>query len=468
MKKNDYTKIITSLRKNIKSPYLYSNYFLDYNYSNEIYLKFFKKISFFSYVKIISLLFKNIILLIGVIIIKSKKYFKKFNIKKNNLIIIGHRINNDINQDFYFFELIKYFKSQSIDYSLFQINHINAKLNPYLINNYMSLKSEILLFLKMFSSILILFMQTKKNCQIKENKIYFYLVILTFFISNKTLNNLRIPLQILNIINNDKTSHKIFITYEGYHWEKVFFGLIKNSNKKLKKKNQIFALQHSFISENNKNFFDFSNSYFNCDYLLSSGSILYKKVMKFFPNTINLGATKVNLSKKIKKSKYQECILFLPSSNKDELEYLFKVLLKIKDLYPNYKFIWRSHPFLLSINNNFFKKYPQIEHSKNDLYYDLSRSKIAFYSISSSIIKAVCHGVRPIYVKNPIFNIDPLEDLLNSWKVKINNYKNLNKIFNYENDNKIIEDMKSSSKYYRSYFEKIKLSKIRDLLDEKI
>ena len=47
--------------------------FLDYNHNNKIYVDYFKNISFFSYLKLFLLIFKNIFLLIGVIIVKSKK-----------------------------------------------------------------------------------------------------------------------------------------------------------------------------------------------------------------------------------------------------------------------------------------------------------------------------------------------------------------------------------------------------------
>jgi len=113
-----------------------------------------------------------------------------------------------------------------------------------------------------------------------------------------------------------------------------------------------------------------------------------------------------------------------------------------------------------------FKKYPQIEFSKNDLKFDLSRSKIGLYSISSSIIKAVCYGVRPIYVKNPNFDIDPLEDLRNSWKAKMNNYKNINNLYNYGNDKQILSDMKFSYQYCKNYFENFKSQTFIKLLDE--
>ena len=119
--------------------------------------------------------------------------------------------------------------------------------------------------------------------------------------------------------------------------------------------------------------------------------------------------------------------------------------------------------------DNLFREYPQIEFSKkNNLNYDLSRSKIALYSISSSIIKAVSYGVRPVYVKNPDFDIDPLEDLRNSWKVKINNYKNINNFFNYDKNKQILKDMVISSLYCRGYFENFKKRKIISLLDEQL
>ena len=114
------------------------------------------------------------------------------------------------------------------------------------------------------------------------------------------------------------------------------------------------------------------------------------------------------------------------------------------------------------------KKYPHIEFSNNELDYDLRRSKLAFYSISSSIITAVCYGVRPIYVKNPNFNIDPLEELSNPWKQKINSYKNINNFLNYDNNKQLLKYMKISSRHYKNYFENFNKSKINKLLNAKI
>ena len=73
---------------------------------------------------------------------------------------------------------------------------------------------------------------------------------------------------------------------------KSFLRFNKKFKFKNKLNNKIFAVQHSYISSTNKNFFDFNNLDFNCNYLLSSGSILFNKVNKLFPSTINIDAQK--------------------------------------------------------------------------------------------------------------------------------------------------------------------------------
>ena len=136
------------------------------------------------------------------------------------------------------------------------------------------------------------------------------------------------------------------------------------------------------------------------------------------------------------------------------------------DNFPSYKYIWRSHPFMNYDIKKISKKYPFIEFSNNELHYDFKRSKLAFYSISSSIIKAVCYGVRPVYVKNSFIDVDPLEELSNPWKVKIHNYKSINKLLNYDYNNELFKHMIFSSIYCNKYFERFKISKIKKLINE--
>ncbi len=471
MKKKDLYLIIKKIRKNVNSPYIYANYFFDLDNTNEIYKNYFSKnTSIFSYLRVISILFINIFLYIIAVLLKSKKsYFKTNFFKKNKNIIIGHKINNLHNNDFYFYKLINYFQSKSIKYSLYQIDHTNKKnSNINLINYYMSLNNEIILFLRIYISIIELLKFLKKNLNSNNKKFYLILIILSFHLSNKTAHNLRIPTQIKNILKNYNKNSNIFVTFEGIHWERVLFGILFDHNKNYKKKLKLFAVQHSYIPKNKKNFFDFLNTKFNPSNLLTSGTILKNKLDGKFSNTYNIGSTKKQTIKYTKRFKNSDLIIFLPSSNKDEIKYLLKLILKFHDRFPYYNYIWRGHPFDNNNLKNLFKDYPKIELSSNDLDYDLRRSKLAFYTISSSIINAVCCGVRPIYVENKSFDTDPLEELSNPWKCKVKNFPNLNNFFKFDNNLKLKSFMENSSSYYRNYFEEFKINKIYKLLYEKI
>ena len=153
MTKNELNLLIHKFRSDIDSPYLYANYFFDYDHLDNLHFRYFKKkITIISYLKIIFKILLNFFFIFGAIIIKSNKLEKK-KIKLHNKVIIGHKINNQKN-DFYFFELVKYFKLNSIKFNLFQINHLSSKSkNIFLINNYMNLNDELKLIIKIISLI---------------------------------------------------------------------------------------------------------------------------------------------------------------------------------------------------------------------------------------------------------------------------------------------------------------------------
>lgn len=470
MKKNDLYNLIYRVRKNIKSPYLYANYFLDFNNTEKIYKKFFKeKITLYSYIKIIFLLFRNILFYIVLFIYKSN-YFKKDNnnFKIKNIVIIGHRINDLKKNDFYFFKLIKYLKSNNIRYSLFQINHLNKKDKYDVINYYMDLKKEIILFFKLFKSLSRLNEEIGSVLRLKKHKLYFILVIILFHFSNLTAHNLRIPIQINSILSNKMRNINLFITFEGLHWERVLFRKFSANHKIATKKSKVYGLQHSYISLNNKNFFDYSNQLFNPNFILSSGSILQNKIKLNFLDCLNIGSLKMNTNIKYSRLNNPKNIIFLPSSNVIEFEHLLKTLLAIYKKYPDYNYIWRNHPFIGNKIKDIFSNYKNIIVSNNELNDDLKRSKLAFYTISSSIIPAVCFGVRPIYVKNNHFSIDPLENIDNIWKLTSVNLPDINDIYNYEKNHSLLSLMKKTSKYYKKYFESFNPSIIKKIINENL
>ena len=468
MKKKELYNLIKKIRKNKISPFLYANHFLDYNQTDYLYEQFFKKISLISYIKLFFIFLKNFVLYISIIFIKSNKSILQ-SIKKDNskIVIIGHKINNS-KSDFYFFKMINFLKSKSIKYKLYQVNHINTKkTQKHMINYYMNFKAEILLMFILLKSVFKFSLYLNKILKSNKNKFYLISVILLFQFSNKTAHNLRFPFQINEIIKDNSNLLNLFITFEGNHWERVLFGLLSKNKKEFNKIN-FNGLQHSYISSLNKNYFDFSNKDFNPSYILTSGTISDRLLKKVFTNTINIGTTKKNMNKNIKQLKHDLRILFLPSSDKEELEPLLKLLFDIHKSYPKYKIIWRNHPFLNSQVKNLLSNNPKIEVSSNNLYYDLKRSKLAFYTMSSSIIPAVCYGVRPIHLKNPKFKIDPLDQLNNSWKQNISNIPKIDELYHYEKNKTLLSFMEKSSKFYTKYFEDFKHLEIQKFIYEKV
>ena len=91
---------------------------------------------------------------------------------------------------------------------------------------------------------------------------------------------------------------------------KSFIWFNKKSNSIKKINNKLFAVQHSFIPSNNKNFFDFYNSDFNCDYLLLSDLSYIKKSLRNFHILLISEPTKKNQIKSLINRKMQNSSYF--------------------------------------------------------------------------------------------------------------------------------------------------------------
>jgi len=453
LKKEEFISKLQKIKSIVKNELVYSNIVFDEKNLDFLFNKHFsKKISILSILSLSFLIVKNIFIYIAYILVKSQ-YFNKNIIKKSNkkIIIIGHKINNDTSiKDFYFSKLINFLEKNKVNYSLYKINHLkkNFSKNKNIIQTYMNFIDEVSLFCKLFLKIFVLIkILTLHN----KNNFYFNLFVCGYLISNDTAHNIRIPIQISKLLNH-KNETKLFTTFEGYHWERVLFGLIANLN--YYKKIKIYATQHSFISNKNLNFYNFNNKLFNPSYVLLSGLYLKKKLIKNFSNNLVIGNLKNNMELMKKNSSISDSIIFLPSSNLIEIDALLSVLEIIYQQYPNYNYIWRSHPYQNENKiSSFLKKYPNVEISSNDLHYDLSRSKLAFYSISSSIIFGLTYGIRPIFVKLNYKNIDSIEDIKSRWKCIFNDDFDLKKEFAYEKDKFLLDEQKKTKMYYSKYFE---------------
>ena len=159
-------------------------------------------------------------------------------------------------------------------------------------------------------------------------------------------------------------------------------------------------------------------------------------------------------------------ILFLPSSELNEIKKLLTIIIFLSKKNPEFTFIWRAHPHL---NFDFYKKiknFPNIKISKDTLSGDINSSILAFYSSSSSIIPAIIGGIRPIYINSNLD--DPLEDIKNNWKISIFNYQKIN-INNYIKYNSLIKnDRNEVISQFKYYFEKFKSAKFLSFINENV
>jgi hypothetical protein len=233
----------------------------------------------------------------------------------------------------------------------------------------------------------------------------------------------------------------VFITYEGYPWERMLCRRLKEYNPDIK----VFGYYFSVITKYmNTPLVKFQEN-FDPDFILTSSKFISDIFKKngFKKKTFNIGIKKkrISLNKNYKKKQFINCLI-LPESFDDEIKYLIDFAKKIDDMKIGINFILKLHP---TIQNNFYinqiKIYiakNNIELSKNSLAEDIKRSHLAFYRGSSSIIEASSHNVRPIFIpkKNELstdvlYKIEKFKpkiskpnDFINFFKIyKKNNFK---------------------------------------------
>ena len=152
--------------------------------------------------------------------------------------------------------------------------------------------------------------------------------------------------------------------------------------------------------------------------ILTSGLIAKEQFEVIFNKAIpiyNIGSSK---SQELNSSKIlpsKSCtFLVIPEGIISECILLFEFTLLCARSLPNYKFIWRLHPFLnfntLKGKNNFLTSLPSnVFLSNKTLKSDIEICDNVIYRGSTAVISAIGAGLRPIYYsKNGEIPIDPL------------------------------------------------------------
>lgn len=127
-------------------------------------------------------------------------------------------------------------------------------------------------------------------------------------------------------------------------------------------------------------------------------------------------------------------VLVVPEAVPLECELLFNFALRAAPLLPDHRFILRCHPALpfAAIRGRLERApedLPNVEiSSRKFITDDLSCSSVALYRGSSSVLSAILHGLKPIYLHDERYpDVDPIFQL-NGWKEQVSSEEELERI----------------------------------------
>lgn len=407
-----------------------------------------------------------------------KKYFLKVinsikNINTSEFLIISNFTNqNELkNEDRYFHHIIKQLKKEKKNYNIIYRNLNNHKVNQtkkdnyYILNNNPKIIKDFYYFFKIIIEIIkIIF--SKINNQNYRNIINKNLIKLNNISSS--INNISHVEDLIEQIKIAKPK-KIFLTYEGYPWERLLCKRIKDYDNKI----MIFGYFFSVMLKYTNTPLLKLNNNFDPDIILTSSNFISKTFLqkKFKKKSIvNIGSLKFevlhkNKDKNLKNSKYTKCLI-LPEGFDDEVKFLINFAIKTKNKESKIKYILRLHPTIkdkvyLNSIKNYIKKY-NILLSNSSMEDDIKNCDITFYRGSSSVIEASYKGLIPLYIeKQNELSFDVLYKI-EKYKPKIKSVRDFHKFHNIYKKNNHKYNIKNTGKiidYCRSYY---------SLIDEKM
>ena len=436
---------------------------------------------------------KNIIKSVGILILSIYRnenfYFGDDIRKKTDILFISHLTNiEQLNKedDNYFGTLIKDLSIQTnikplvalINHTWLKEKNFNKKWQKKIVNKVILSRTNNLIF--EIKYILMLLKQGRKinnNKYLKGQKKIISDYASCNAVSTSSLMALRTYYQIKHIIKKVKPKYLV-TTFEGHSWERLVFHAAKVENKNIK----CIGYQHSVLFPNQFSIFRKIDGLFNPDIILTPGKISYEyfkeKLISNFVSLQVLGSPRsLIVQKSNKANSSKEAILVLPEGIKSETIFLFTKAINMAKLLNKRKVILRAHP-ILNINNFRKKKIKKsiiplnIEWSSQSLEYDLSRSSIAIYRGSSTIITAVINGLYPIYIskENDHKNIDPLFLISKIDRIALSEVDLVNKILTFESQNNILKKntLRDLKKYCNDYFIPLSFDNFIKILDLKM
>lgn len=392
--------------------------------------------------------------------IKKKRYTRKIlkkKINKANILFISNIFETEKKPKKQIFsDISKYSNKNKIHFiyrnftgQKFQYNFSNKTV----VNINASLKLDIIYFFKLLLVVIKIFI---KNFSFRN---YFFLkslfTIKNFKSSISTMYEVNELINILKKVN----PRKIFMSFEGYSWERMLIYQIKKFNPKIKTYGYFFSIITRY---QNSPFIKYGKC-FDFDYILTSGFPQKKKFIKhkFKKEKITIIGREFYKESKLKKNilNNKKCLI-LPESFKEEIFFMLDFVKKCSDEKLDIEFYIKLHP---SINKKKIKE--KIFNYYGSNIKIISKENINFrYALfrgTSAIVDYIKQGSQPLYLKKKNeADLNPLYEISNEIKY-IAEPKDFKKLLKSK---KIFSKNSKLKKYCKNYFNKLDKNKLLSLL----
>jgi len=234
---------------------------------------------------------------------------------------------------------------------------------------------------------------------------------------------------------------KAFVTlYEGQPWEMLVWRGVKAANPQC----QIVGYQHTVVMPHSSSVLSptlHSKGFLAPDIVLCLGEIsrgmmapghaLGKNRLVVF-GSFRRGSNRIGSSLP---EPQRRTVLVVPETGViQEAKLLFNFAIQAASLLPDYRFIFRCHPLypFEGVRPHLAdapERYPNIEISqKGSIEEDFARSSLLLYRGSSTVLYAILHGLKPIYLKDdhPLC-VDPLFQL-SGWREQVSSSREMEQV----------------------------------------
>ena len=334
-----------------------------------------------------------------------------------DLVIISHLTNIkqcDQDEDEYFGRLAFDVQSQAgIEPVILLINHTSHssqqiseklksdKFKKIILPESAGLFREVLLFIRVLKAVVFYLPKFSAKSDISKNLLKRLFSPRVFLAA---ISPMRIG-KLIQIAIKETGAKCLITTYEGHSRERVIFSSARQASNDIK----CFGYQHSILNKYQHAARRGLSKRFDPDCIFSCGYITFDALTSQ-NSLVNNCFALLGSPKRISTTGEAGCnssrltFLFLPEGMESEYRYFFDFFVNCSIMYPNFDFIWRSHPILDLKDLSFFKEVKMPKNciiSDTDFGQDVERANYGVYRGSTAILRAVMGGMIPLYLDKP-------------------------------------------------------------------